>query len=243
MKSMQTYLKADSMLGNCIQELTEMNGSKPSAVLAADTSKLQQVTDDSNVRVWLELSMICEERGTLLITIDDTEFYKESSPQATKYSVFQICQDPKETTKRYILAGGSKYKLPRVTIDNKSWGRIKYSYEFIVESVELNLKIRSSEFFKSDFETWNKNSNLSAQRKPPSFEFKGHLTTDSDFPIVTLILVCCCFVIWVLVCVTRCAALRGDRTAPELVMIPELLEKETEKRTSNSDLGKFADGS
>jgi hypothetical protein len=243
MEAKQSFLKAEALLGNRSNELSAMRGAKPSAVLEVDTAQLQRVADDSNVKTWLQISMVCEEKGSLLISIDETEFYKEKAPQPSGSSFFQKCQDPKEVTKRYSLAGGSKFKLPRITIQNKSWGRIKYSYNIIVENVELSLKIRSAEFFKSDFDTWEKNSNLSAQKKKDPEDPRTHFTTDSDFPVMTLILVCCCFIIWVLVCVTRCAGLRGEGTTPELVMIPELLEKETEKRLSSSDLGKFADGS
>ena len=147
-------------------------------------------------------------------------------------------------TTRYRIEGKSRFTAPLIVVENRGLGKIKVNYNLKAEQISIMFKTRSPEIYKIDFARNIEKTSLSLLGKPPGHAAMHDMLQPGDGSMLVISLIVFCFVICFVIFIARLAAMRfNDNLGNQLEMLPELLEKETEKRLPGNDLGKFCDGS
>lgn len=244
-KTNEEYLNAEEVLGNESIELNLTDKGKI-VTLEYDNLKLSNIDDETNLVLWLEVIMVCESNGSIQITLNDYSLDpKQENQYRDKEIAFQDCLNAEQQTKKYKINGASRYRLPAIQVENRSLGKVRLAYTFRFESIDLGMKMRSSVYLESDFEANLRLSNLSITGRPvPPPPSTGMPPYSSDSSFLLLVMLFFCLVLGCVVLVARVAAGRGNEAGDQgLVLVPELLEKNTAKCQASQVTSRFNDGS
>lgn len=244
----KVFENANSWLGDDYLELDPAND-RQSITLPpkAKNPNIDFHVDEANMEVWIEISIACEGKGSIQVTLSADRLAFDSLIQSNRsaYSEYQDCELPDEQIKRYRISRLSKFMLPVVQVENRSFGKVRLNYIFTLESTELDQKVWSSSILDQNFDKFKDNGNLNSYGIPPkkiAEIYPPQLGQDSSFLLLGLLFFC--VLLCIVILAARVAAGRDPNTDDnKLVLIPELFEKETKKCTSKESIAKFSDGS
>lgn len=187
------------------------------------------------------ISLTCTRSGELYVKLKNPEIqFKKGYSKALLETI--SCKPREIIRKKFYFDSNNPNSEKQIILENFSLGSIHFDLKCTLEKPEERPLQLDPLSLKNDFALNFRNSNLRSiisQRDGPSVVNDPEYYYLNIFPLVLVTIFTCG--ICVLVIVVK-STTGGSSDEVQLQMIPELLEKETEKRVCGTDRGKFNDG-
>lgn len=190
---------------------------------------------------WYSVTIACSEIGELSVVMRTGKSANDKL-QAVKNIDFISCTSGAVVTRQYRVDGLSLYSSEQIYLENHSLGDIKVQTSQFTRQKHRIFAVEQPIIKRNDFLASirvDQMGKLLTEYERPYVRYP--LNNDGEFNILLMSLACI-LIVGTVILIIRLIVVRSNEEEVPLELIPELLEKETEKRLCGTNYGRYSDG-